>query len=195
MNSFRYIGRRQLETRGWGEYGCTLQRGRPRNVIFYRWLGFKLIGSILSARIAGRARVKEEPAGGSRGPRRPAGKRSGSSGGPPHPTSVPVLGLCPFIYPSENPENAPSYPGPKPGCLLPSGRGKPWNPPPRPPELGISTAQPWARSVLCITFPASYLVSCPVLSSHRKTAQGIFLNPKLSPVPPFLEPSMAPQCP
>lgn len=97
----------------------------------------------------------------------------------PHPRA-PVPSLRPFVYPSESSEDAPSCPGPKPGCLLPSKGGKHQNLPPRPPELGISTAQPWARTSLLITSPASYLVSCPLPSSHHKTAQGIFLNPKLN---------------
>lgn len=194
---FSVCWRRQLKTQGHGgrgvdsEHGCTLPHGRPRNVIFYHWLGLKLIGSVLSARLAGRTRVNAEPAGGSRGPHRPT---DNSSGGLEELPTPPVSIFCPFIYPSESPEKAPNCPGPKPGRLLPSGRGKHGNLPPGPPEFGVSTVQPWTRTCLPITFPDSYLVSCPLPASHPKTAQWIFLNPKLSPAPPCSEQSMAPQC-
>lgn len=160
MTLFRCAGEGSWRPRGYGggrvdsERGCTLPHGRPRNVIFYHWLGLKLIGSVLSARLVGKDRVNAEPAGGSRGPHRPTDNSSGSLEELPTSPPAPVSSFCPFIYPSESPEKAPNCPGPKPGRLLPSGKGKHENLPPGPPKLGVSTAQVWTRTFLPSLLPS-----------------------------------------
>lgn len=104
--------------------------------------------------------------------------------------------LCPFLYPSGNPESLSSS-NPKPGHLPPHSHGRHQALPSRPLELGLLQylqPSPGPGSFSPLPAPASRLDSSLLPFSYHTAAQGIFLKPKLNLAPSCSKPSMAPQC-